>query len=101
MVQPGAHLTAPNEARAGRIIGLLERSLILAGLLMKSWEVITAVIALKTVARYKELDHQITAEYFLIGSLASILWALAVAGVVSWYDNALGFHLFSHMPPAS
>ncbi|MEM9234876.1 MAG: hypothetical protein AAGA69_11660, partial [Pseudomonadota bacterium] len=62
----------PDDAQlaAGRVIGILERSLIAAGILTGKWEVMAAVIALKTVARYKELEQQIQAEYFLIGSLA-------------------------------
>ncbi|MEJ0024543.1 MAG: hypothetical protein WDN01_00835 [Rhizomicrobium sp.] len=81
--------------RAGRYIGLLERSLIVAGLLMNSWDIVTAVIALKTVARYKELDEQLSAEYFLIGSLTSILWAVFIAISLAKYDGTIGLHLIS------
>ncbi len=84
---------------AGRYIGLLERSLIVAGLLMNSWDIVTAVIALKTVARYKELDERLSAEYFLIGSLASILWAVFIAILLAKYDGTLGFHLISRPLP--
>jgi hypothetical protein len=61
--------------RAGRVIGVLERLLIFVGLTASSWEILAGVVALKTVARYSKLDEQNKAEYFLIGSLASILWA--------------------------
>jgi hypothetical protein len=91
-----AETTPSIGARAGRYIGFLERSLIVAGLLLSSWDIITAVVALKTVARYKELDEQISAEYFLIGSLASILWAVFVATILTAYDGTLGLHLISH-----
>ncbi|HWA89281.1 MAG TPA: hypothetical protein VG889_04555 [Rhizomicrobium sp.] len=83
----------PAELNVGRYIGLLERVLIVVGILRGSWEVMAAVIALKTVARYKDLDEQITAEYFLVGSLASILWALVIAYLFSLYDHAYGFQL--------
>lgn len=83
------------ELRAGRVIGGLERLLILTGLLLGKWEVLVAVIALKTTARYKELDKQIRAEYFLIGSLCSILWAVAIAVLLLLYDRFAGFGLFS------
>jgi hypothetical protein len=83
----------PVEMEAGRYIGLLERTLIVVGIFRGSWEVMAAVIALKTVARYKNLDEQITAEYFLVGSLASILWAIFVAYLLSLYDSTLGLHL--------
>ncbi|MBD8891771.1 hypothetical protein [Roseibium litorale] len=82
------------ELKAGRIIGGLERLLILTGLLLGKWEVLVAVIALKTTARYKELDKQIRAEYFLIGSLCSILWAVVIAVLLLLYDRLVGFGLF-------
>src|SRR5690606_34191596 len=63
---------------AGKRIGLLERILMLIGVLTMKWELIAIVIALKTVARYKELDEQEASEYFLIGSLASLLWAILI-----------------------
>ena len=82
------------ELKAGRVIGGLERLLILTGLLLGKWEVLVAVIALKTTARYKELDKQIRAEYFLIGSLSSILWAVVTAILLLLYDRFIGFRLF-------
>lgn len=82
------------ELKAGRVIGGLERLLILMGLLLGKWEVLVAVIALKTTARYKELDKQIRAEYFLIGSLCSILWAVLITVLLLLYDQLAGFGLF-------
>ncbi len=79
--------------RAGRMIGRLERILIMLGLASNSWEVLIAVIALKTVARYNELDKQIAAEYFLIGSLTSILWAILITAIGLQYDSHCGLHL--------
>ncbi len=81
--------------RAGRVIGLLERVLIVTGLVARSWEVIAAVVALKTVARYKDLEDRATAEYFLIGSLASMLWAVMMAGLLLWHDAHAGFGLLA------
>lgn len=78
---------------AGRYIGGLERMLISFGVLMSRWEIMAAVIALKTVARYKELDKQMTAEYFLIGSLASILWAVSATLLLLLYDANFGMQI--------
>lgn len=77
--------------RAGRMIGILERILIFMGLTASSWEILAGVVALKTVARYSNLDEQNRAEYFLIGSLASILWAVVVTVAATLYDRDLGF----------
>ncbi len=75
---------------AGRLIGSLERTIIMIGLIAGSWEIMAAVIALKTVARFKDLDERIEAEYFLVGSLASIFWAICVTGGFLWYDQRVG-----------
>lgn len=82
------------DPRAGRLIGHFERILIFIGIILRSWEILVAVVALKTVARYKELDTQINAEYFLIGSMASILVAVLMALALMGYDHYLGFDLF-------
>jgi hypothetical protein len=92
--------SAERSARAGRLIGSIERILIMAGLVARSWEVLVAVIALKTVARYKELDEQIEAEYFLIGSLISILWALIVTLALIGMDQSIGFGLTAALQEA-
>lgn len=76
--------------RSGEYIGLLERSLIVVGLVLNNWEIILAVIALKTVARHEDLNKRIDAEYFLIGSFASILWAIGIAVLLVLYDHFLG-----------
>lgn len=63
----------------GQMIGNLERLIIFIGILMQEWSLVAVVIALKTIARYKELDDQDKSEYFLIGSLFSMLWAITIA----------------------
>jgi hypothetical protein len=96
-VKVGAR-TAENEAaytlNAGRYIGLFERLLISIGVVTQLWEMLVAVIALKSVARYPELDKRIGAEYFLVGSLASLFWAVLVAGALLAYDAWIGFGMF-------
>lgn len=79
---------------AGRWIGPLERLLIALGLIASSWEVMVAVVALKTVARYRELNERVEAEYFLVGSLASLLWAITITVLTIKFDRELGLNLF-------
>lgn len=74
----------------GAWIGGFERALVAAGLMTQAWEVLAAVIALKTVARFKEIDQRIHAEYFLIGSLFSLVWAFAVTRCWQLYDERWG-----------
>ena len=66
----------------GKMIGNLERSIIFIGILIQEWSLVAVVIALKTIARYRELDDQDKSEYFLIGSLFSMLWAITIALIV-------------------
>lgn len=79
--------------KAGRVIGNLERISLALGIIVGSWHILAAVIALKTVARFKKLDEQEFAEYFLIGSLFSLIWAIVVTGAWMAYDQSLGFNL--------
>ncbi|MBO0346499.1 hypothetical protein J0X15_14795 [Roseibium sp. CAU 1637] len=79
---------------AGALVGALERFLIAGGLLIGRWEVLAAVIALKSVSRFKQLDDRRTAERFLVGSLASLVWTVGVYLLLLIYDQTLGFGLF-------
>ncbi len=78
---------------AGWIIGWLERIVLAIGIVTQSWEVLAAVIALKTVARFKKLDDQSFAECFLVGSLFSVLWTVIVTSAWLTYDRHVGFDI--------
>jgi hypothetical protein len=65
------------EYNLGRMIGNLERLLILAFAVLGSYGAIGFVLAAKSIARFKELDDREFAEYYLVGTLASALVALA------------------------
>jgi hypothetical protein len=63
----------PGIERAGRYIGILERSLVLAAVLFGKMEFIGYIFAAKSIARYPEMkDGTHFAEYYLIGTLTSI-----------------------------
>ncbi|HEU5222887.1 MAG TPA: hypothetical protein VFU07_04305 [Candidatus Lumbricidophila sp.] len=66
----------------GRVIGVLERVLCAGAIIVGYPEAIAAIIALKGIGRFSELDSAATRERFIIGSLASLGWA-AVIGVVT------------------
>lgn len=86
--------TAP---RVGRVIGHLERLAIAGGLVVGAWEVLVAVVALKSVARFKDLEEKLNAEYFLVGSLFSVLWAVLVTLAWRAYDARLGLDLATRL----
>ncbi|HYU50740.1 MAG TPA: DUF3307 domain-containing protein [Candidatus Limnocylindria bacterium] len=73
-VQPVSR--APSPARIGATIGVLERLLIVAFVLTGAQAAIGFVVAAKTLARFKQLDDRQFAEYYLLGTLASVSVAL-------------------------
>jgi hypothetical protein len=66
--------------RGGAWIGFLERGAVAATLLAGWPEGIALVLAVKGVGRYSELRETNAPEAFIIGTLASLLWAGAAAG---------------------
>jgi hypothetical protein len=67
--------------RGGTTIGLLER-LAAAGTIMAGFpEGLAVLIAIKGVGRFTELEQAEARERFIIGTLASIVWACVCAGV--------------------
>lgn len=66
------------EVSRGRMIGVLERALALTLVLLGQYAALGLIVAAKSLARFKALEDREFAEYFLIGTLASLL--LAVLG---------------------
>ena len=90
-----AHLPTPVHS-AGRWIGALERLILAVAIIAHSWEILAAVIALKTVARFKDMDERAFAEYFLVGSLFSIFWTMLVTSAWLAYDHRVGGDVRKH-----
>jgi hypothetical protein len=67
------------EYNTGRVIGILERIIIYTAVLTDQIAAIGLVLAVKGLARFKEMDHRPFAEYVLVGTLLSLLFAVAVA----------------------
>jgi hypothetical protein len=63
-------------ARIGATIGVLERLLVVAFVLTRAEAAIGLVVAAKTLARFRQLDDRRFAEYYLLGTLASVSVAL-------------------------
>ena len=65
----------------GAWIGALERAAV-AGTLLAGWpEGLAVVLAVKGLGRYAELRAPAAAERFIVGTLASGLWAVACVGI--------------------
>lgn len=72
----------PEILRGGAWIGVLERAA-LTGTLLAGWpEGLAVVLAVKGLGRFDELRTPAAAERFIVGTLASALWAAACAGLV-------------------
>jgi len=69
----------PPGPAAGRIIGILERMFALTLVLLNHWEALGFLVAAKALARFKDLEHRAHAEYYLVGTLVSLLGATLTA----------------------
>lgn len=79
-----AEVPAPRAGvlRGGLIIGFLERAAVAVAILTGQPIAIAYVVAIKGLGRYPELkDTPAASERFIIGTLASMLWAASVAAV--------------------
>ncbi|HKY61156.1 MAG TPA: DUF3307 domain-containing protein [Gemmatimonadota bacterium] len=65
------------ERSRGRTIGILERFILLTLVILGQWGALGFVIAAKSIARFKDLDQRDFSERYLIGTLASVLVAIA------------------------
>lgn len=70
--------------RAGATIGYFERALTLTFVLVGQYEAIALILAAKSVARFEGLKKREFAEYYLIGTLSSMLFAMLVGIFASW-----------------
>jgi hypothetical protein len=71
----------PSILRGGAWIGVLERAAVAAALLAGSDEALAVVLAVKGLGRFAELRAPAAAERFIVGTLASGLWAAGCVGV--------------------
>ena len=79
---PSTSASSASPARVGATIGILERLLIVTFVLTNATAAIGFVVAAKTLARFKQLDDRQFAEYYLLGTLASVSVAIA-SGIVA------------------
>lgn len=70
--------------RGGLVIGFLERAATIASLLTGHVAGIGVVVAVKGLARYGEFTNARQREQFIIGTLASLLWAALFAATALW-----------------
>ena len=81
-IEPPVHAPTAAPAQVGATIGILERLLIVTFMLASAEAAIGFVIAAKTIARFRLLDDRDFAEYYLLGTLASVGVAV-LTGIVA------------------
>ncbi|MFE8887458.1 hypothetical protein ACFYLX_16585 [Pseudarthrobacter enclensis] len=73
----------PRILRGGAIIGVLERLGVCLAILTGQPVAIAYIVAIKGLGRFAELkETPVAAERFIIGTLASMLWAAGIAAAV-------------------
>jgi hypothetical protein len=85
LVGPGPTATdgsEPTVDRIGETIGVLERLLVVIFVLGGAGVAVGLVIAAKTIARFRQLDDRRFAEYYLLGTLASVSVAV-ISGLLA------------------
>lgn len=68
--------------RGGTVIGYLERISTVAAIALGFPEAVAAVIAVKGIGRFPELAESEARERFIIGTLASLLWAGLIGAII-------------------
>lgn len=61
---------------AGRMIGILERLMILGLVCANQWGAVGLVLTAKSVARFKKMDDKAFAEIYLVGTMTSVIVAM-------------------------
>lgn len=74
--KPDDAAAAHGSARAGRLIGCLERLLVVALLALKQYGSVALVFTAKSIARFRQLDDRGFAEYYILGTLLSVVTAV-------------------------
>ncbi|MDI6757192.1 MAG: hypothetical protein QME32_04130 [Endomicrobiia bacterium] len=70
--------------RAGMVIGVLERFIILTFVLIGRYEAIAFVFAAKSIARFEELKDRKFSEYYLVGTLSSVSFAMLCGEILKY-----------------
>ncbi|WP_454168607.1 hypothetical protein [Microbacterium paulum] len=82
MSEPPATPRQEEILRGGTTIGYLERLAAALGIVAGFPAVIAVIVAVKGVGRFTELATPAARERFIVGTLASLLWACAVSAIV-------------------
>ncbi|MBO1265190.1 DUF3307 domain-containing protein [Proteiniclasticum sp. SCR006] len=71
-----------DEVKAGKWIGIMERILMVIFLYSNQISSIGFIIAVKSLARFKMMENKIFAEYYLMGTLLSVVYTFIAYGAL-------------------
>lgn len=74
-----------NENSRGKYIGILERILIIIFIVANQFTGLALLVAMKTIARFKQFEDKSFAEYYLIGTLLSLIIGMGFSFIIDWY----------------
>lgn len=84
--KPDDNIAYPTFKNAGATIGVLERFLIFICLASNLYTSIGLIFTAKSIARYKRInDEPAFSEYYLIGTLFSLLYTIVIYFLIFWY----------------
>ncbi|HOI41249.1 MAG TPA: hypothetical protein PL168_11000 [Methanobacterium sp.] len=73
-----SHIESSGIKGAGALIGVFERILVFTLVMTDQYAAISIIFAAKSIARFSELNDRDFAEYYLLGTFASITIAIVV-----------------------
>lgn len=76
--------TTDEAFKAGRLIGSLERCLIVLFVVLDQYEAIGFLVAAKSILRFKEINESMKSEYVLAGTLLSVSLAIFIGLAVRY-----------------
>ena len=82
---PGATAVLPVEReilRGGTTIGYLERFALIGAVLAGQSAAVAVIVAVKGLGRFSELENEQARERFIIGTLASLIWAATCTAAI-------------------
>ena len=74
---------------AGKIIGMIERALVIILIYMNQPTAIAIIFMAKSIIRFEQSKEREIAEYYLVGTLSSITFALIIGVLVDQLVNLI------------
>ncbi len=81
------------DVKSGSWIGFLERTIMIIFLILEKPEAVALIVAIKGLARYKQMENKIIAEYYLIGTLISVLYGIGGFYAIKYIGELLLIYL--------